>query len=51
MTNGSLTGKVALITGAAQGIGKATTRRFISEGAEVMLTDVQSERGLRSATE
>jgi 2-keto-3-deoxy-L-fuconate dehydrogenase len=34
-----LAGKVALITGAAAGIGLATTQRFMSEGARVIATD------------
>jgi 3alpha(or 20beta)-hydroxysteroid dehydrogenase len=33
--------KTAIITGAASGIGAATARRFIAEGARVMLTDIQ----------
>jgi 3alpha(or 20beta)-hydroxysteroid dehydrogenase len=33
-------GKVALITGAARGQGEAEARRFVAEGASVMLTDV-----------
>jgi meso-butanediol dehydrogenase/(S,S)-butanediol dehydrogenase/diacetyl reductase len=36
-------GKVALITGAASGIGAATARRFASEGARIMLADVNQE--------
>lgn len=37
-----LAGKVALVTGAAQGIGAAITRRFLEEGASVFLADVQA---------
>ena len=35
-----LANKVALITAAGQGIGRATTQRFVSEGAQVIATDV-----------
>ena len=34
-----LEGKIALITGAAAGIGRATTELFVSEGARVIATD------------
>lgn len=37
---GKLDGKVAIITGAAQGMGAAHARKFIEEGAKVALTDV-----------
>ncbi|MBZ0303557.1 MAG: SDR family oxidoreductase [Anaerolineae bacterium] len=40
---GALTGKVAIVTGAAQGIGQATAERFAREGAQVMLGDIQGE--------
>lgn len=35
----SLQGKKAIITGAGQGHGRATARRFIEEGASVMIVD------------
>ena len=38
-----LEGKVALVTGAAAGIGAAVVRRFVVEGASVALTDVRVE--------
>ena len=40
-----LEGKVALVTGAATGIGAAVARRFAIEGAAVALTDVREEEG------
>src|SRR3989454_2107970 len=40
-----LRGKVALITGGASGIGEATVRLFVDEGASVVLADLQDERG------
>jgi 3alpha(or 20beta)-hydroxysteroid dehydrogenase len=42
---GRLEGKVALITGAARGQGEAEARRFVAEGASVLLTDVLDAEG------
>jgi len=42
---GRLEQKVALITGAAQGIGEATAEIFHKEGAIVIVTDIQDEKG------
>lgn len=46
-----LKGKVALITGAAKGLGEADARLFAQEGARVVLTDVDVENGERVAAE
>jgi 3-oxoacyl-[acyl-carrier protein] reductase len=40
-----LEGKVAIITGAAQGIGEAYARRFAEEGAQVVVADVNADKG------
>lgn len=37
--------KVALVTGGAAGIGKATAARFVAEGAQVVVCDVNQEAG------
>ena len=43
--------KIALVTGAAQGLGAATARLLATEGASVVLTDVNSEGALQIAEE
>jgi NAD(P)-dependent dehydrogenase (short-subunit alcohol dehydrogenase family) len=43
---GRLAGKVALVTGAASGIGKACAEVLAREGASVVLTDVQVDKGV-----
>jgi 3alpha(or 20beta)-hydroxysteroid dehydrogenase len=40
-----LQGKVAVITGAARGMGKSHAQRFVAEGAKVILTDLREEAG------
>ncbi len=40
-----LKGKVAIITGCASGIGAATVRRFVADGAQVLGTDLDAVRG------
>ena len=39
-----LAGKVAIVTGAGSGIGRATARRFAAEGATVIAADVDLEQ-------
>ncbi|HEY0666995.1 MAG TPA: bifunctional aldolase/short-chain dehydrogenase [Sphingobacteriaceae bacterium] len=46
----ALSGKIALITGSAGGIGKAIARKFVQEGAVVILNDMNAER-LQAAAE
>ncbi|GKW45849.1 glucose 1-dehydrogenase [Planococcus sp. NCCP-2050] len=46
-----LEGKVAIITGAAQGMGASHAKKFIEEGAKVVLTDLNEEKGQALAAE
>ncbi len=46
---GRLTDKVAIITGAASGIGEATAMLFAKEGASLLLADRQKEQGQQAA--
>jgi len=45
----NLAGKVAIVTGGAQGIGEATARRLVEDGAQVVIGDVLDEAGQRVA--
>src|SRR5690242_21435497 len=44
---GRLEDKVAVITGAASGIGRATVDLFVAEGARVIAADIQDDKGAR----
>lgn len=50
MASGRLEGKVAIVTGAASGIGRASAERFAAEGARVVIADLD-ESGAREAAE
>jgi NAD(P)-dependent dehydrogenase (short-subunit alcohol dehydrogenase family) len=45
-----LSGKVAIVTGGAGGLGGAIVERFLEEGARVVIADVDADRGTASAT-
>jgi NAD(P)-dependent dehydrogenase (short-subunit alcohol dehydrogenase family) len=51
VSGGRLAGKVAVITGAASGIGRASARRFAAEGARVCVADLADEPGKQVADE
>ncbi|MFI0479132.1 SDR family NAD(P)-dependent oxidoreductase [Actinomadura sp. 9N215] len=50
-TAGRLTGRVAVVTGAGDGIGRGVARRFAAEGANVLVAELNAETGARVAAE
>ncbi|MFZ2414409.1 MAG: SDR family oxidoreductase [Minisyncoccia bacterium] len=46
-----LENKIAIITGASSGIGLATVKKFVTEGAKVVMADINEETGLKIAQE
>ena len=48
---GSLEGRVAIVTGAASGLGLATATRMVAEGARVALADIAQDRAAAAARE
>lgn len=49
ITEGRLKGKVAVVTGAASGIGLASAERFAAEGARVVVADLDADRAEKAA--
>jgi NAD(P)-dependent dehydrogenase (short-subunit alcohol dehydrogenase family) len=48
---GRLAGRVAIVTGGGDGIGRGVVRRFAAEGASVLLAEVDADAGARAAEE
>ena len=48
---GRMQGKIAIVTGGARGMGAATARKFVEEGATVVIADMLEAEGNALATE
>ena len=46
-----LKGQTAIITGCAQGIGKAIAEKFAKEGANIVVSDINAEQAQKTADE
>jgi NAD(P)-dependent dehydrogenase (short-subunit alcohol dehydrogenase family) len=51
MSDGQLAGKVAIVTGGANGLGRGMTELFVAEGARVVIADVDADAGNALAQE
>ena len=51
MPSNELSNKIALVTGGADGIGEGIVRTFCENGAEVIIADIQEEKGQALAKE
>src|SRR4051794_33201805 len=51
MAEGRLTGRVAVITGSGEGIGRAIAQRFAEEGANVLVAEIDPQLGEAAAAE
>jgi NAD(P)-dependent dehydrogenase (short-subunit alcohol dehydrogenase family) len=49
--NGRLAGKIAMVTGGASGLGEAIARRYLAEGASVVIADIDERTGRQLAGE
>lgn len=51
MAGNRLAGKTAIVTGGSRGMGEATVRAFVEQGAKVLIADILEEQGSALATE
>ena len=51
MSNDNLSNKIAVVTGGADGIGEGIVRTLWGYGAQVVIADIQEEKGAGLATE